>query len=170
MKKSKLYVMAVVLGVMFLSGCDDEEDRRQALQSQTNQAMLDERYVNQQTPQVVQGTPGTVVINNETSGGGHSSGAGEFLMGAMVGHALSNSGNNSRVEHHYYDNSSRNSYNNRSSYSAPRTYSNSSSKTRTSYTAPKKSYPSSSSYKPSKSYSSSRSSFSSRSSSSSRRR
>lgn len=180
MNKTKWLLCAMVLGAtLMVVGCDEEpQQTRYAPQQQ----MVDEQYVNQQAPQVVQAAPApsTVVVQ-----GSHDSGVGDFATGMILGHMISGGSNNNGGG--YSNNSSRttiinnnasqprSSYfsNSRSSYSTnkqvyqsqPRststpTYSRPTMNTNSSYTT-KKSYSSPLSSSRSYSSSSSRKSYSS---------
>lgn len=93
MKNIKSFIVAVVLGSALLVGCDDSENVQNQRYQQTPNQMVDEQYVNQPAPQVVQAAPAqpsTVVVQG---GGSGSSGVGDFATGMLLGHMLSgNSG------------------------------------------------------------------------------
>ncbi len=197
MNKMKLVIGAMILGAtVMLSGCDDDEQQRQTQYVPApSQQMVDEQYVNQPAPQVVQAAPAPVIVQS----GGHDSGVGDFATGMILGHMMSGGGNNNGGG--YSNNSNRTTIINnhttntvpRSSYSGSKhnfydakgnqvnvrsqqrmstqTSSRPTMSTNSSYSA-KKSYssPMSSYSKPSRSYSSSKSYSSSRSSFSSSRR
>lgn len=202
MNKTKLLVAASVLTMLFtLTGCDDDEVRQPQQTQYTpapQQQMVDEQYVNQPAPQVVQAAPAPVIVQNS---GSHDSGIGTFATGMMLGHMMSNSGGNNNGGG-YSNNSSRTTIINNNTVAEPRNSSSYSTKTtrfydgsgkqvyqsqprpvstqtssrptmstNSSYSA-KKSYssPMSSYSKPSRSFSSSKSFSSSRSSFSSSRR
>ena len=185
MTNMKLVLGAViVLGASMLAGCDDDVPKQTQYVPAPQQQMVDEQYVNQPAPQVVQAAPAPVIVQ-----GGHDSGVGDFATGMILGHMMSGGGysnNSSRttiINNNHTVSQPRSSYssNSRSSYStnkqvyqtAPRTQTQSrpTMSTNSAYSA-KKSYssPMSSYSKPSRSYSSSKSFSSSRSSFSSSRR
>jgi uncharacterized protein YgiB involved in biofilm formation len=59
-------------------------------------------YEGQTTQTTSGGGGGTTIINNNTGGGGHgSSGAGDFLTGMLVGHALSGNGGSTNNYHYH---------------------------------------------------------------------
>lgn len=198
MTKMKLVLGAMILGVtLMVTGCDDDVPQQTQYVPAPQQQMVDEQYVNQPAPQVVQAAPAPVIVQS----GGHDSGVGDFATGMILGHMMSGGGNNNGGG--YSNNSSRTTIINNNNVSQPRSGSSYSGKTtrfydnsgkqvyqsqprsvstqtssrptmstNSSYSA-KKSYssPMSSYSKPSRSYSSSKSYSSSRSSfsSSSRR-
>lgn len=183
--KVMLWVGVVVMGASMLSGCDDDVPKQTQYVPAPQQQMVDEQYVNQPAPQVVQAAPAPVIVQS----GGHDSGVGDFATGMILGHMMSGGGNGGG----YSNNSSRTTIINNNTVAQPRSgssyssnttrYYNNSGKqvyqtqsrptmsTNSAYSA-KKSYssPMSSYSKPSRSYSSSKSFSSSRSSFSSSRR
>lgn len=190
MTNMKLVLGAViVLGASMLAGCDDDVPKQTQYIPAPQQQMVDEQYVNQPAPQVVQAAPAPVIVQ-----GGHDSGVGDFATGMILGHMMSGGGNNGGG---YSNNSSRTTIINNNTVSQPRSSYSSNSRsssystnkqvyqtapraqtqsrptmsTNSAYSA-KKSYssPMSSYSKPSRSYSSSKSFSSSRSSFSSSRR
>lgn len=197
MNKMKLVIGAMILGAtLMVAGCDDDVPQQTQYVPAPQQQVVDEQYVNQQAPQVVQAAPAPVIVQS----GGHDSGVGDFATGMILGHMMSGGGNNNGGG--YSNNSSRTTIINNNNVSQPRNSSSYSGKTtrfydnsgkqvyqsqsrsvntqtssrptmstNSSYSA-KKSYssPMSSYSKPSRSYSSSKSFSSSRSSFSSSRR
>nr|DAY73773.1 MAG TPA: hypothetical protein [Caudoviricetes sp.] len=127
MNKTKILMCVAAVSAMFvLSGCDDDEVR-QPQQTQyapaPQQQMVDEQYVNQSAPQVVQAAPAPVIVQNS---GSHDSGIGTFATGMMLGHMMSNSGGNNNGGG-YSNNSSRTTIINNNTVSQPRSsYSSSS--------------------------------------------
>lgn len=188
-----LWVGVVMMGASLLTGCDDDVPQTQYVPA-PQQQQVDEQYVNQQAPQVIQSAPAPVIVQ-----GGHDSGVGDFATGMILGHMMSGGSNNGGG---YSNNSNRTTIINNNAVAQPRggsSYSSNSTRfydakgkqvyqsqprsvstqtqprptmsTNSSYSA-KKSYssPMSSYSKPSRSFSSSKSYSSSRSFSSSRRR
>ena len=119
MNKMLLVVGAIILGaVMMLTGCDDDVPQKVQYVPAPQQQMVDEQYVNQQAPQVVQPAPAPVIVQS----GGHDSGVGDFATGMILGHMMS--GNNGGG---YSNNSSRTTIINNNTVSQPRSsYSSSS--------------------------------------------
>lgn len=90
MSKMKLAIGAMILGlVVMVVGCDDDVPQQQVQYAPAPQQQVDEQYVNQQAPQVVQGQPSTVVVQ----GGSHDSGVGDFATGMILGHMMSGGSN-----------------------------------------------------------------------------
>ncbi len=195
MTKMKLVFGAIILGAtLMVAGCDDDVPQQTQYVPAPQQQTVDEQYVNQPAPQVVQAAPAPVIVQ-----GGHDSGVGDFATGMILGHMMSGGNNNGGG---YSNNSSRTTIINNNTVAQPRNSSSYSSKTTSFYSgngkqvyqskprsistqtssrptmstnssySAKKSYssPMSSYSKPSRSYSSSKSFSSSRSSFSSSRR
>lgn len=197
MTKMKLVLGAMILGATFMvTGCDDDVPQQTQYAPAPQQQTVDEQYVNQPAPQVVQAAPAPVIVQS----GGHDSGVGDFATGMILGHMMSGGGNNngggysnnsnrttiinnnnvsqprsgssySGKTTRFYDNSGKQVYQSQPRSVSTQTSSRPTMSTNSSYSA-KKSYssPMSSYSKPSRSYSSSKSYSSSRSSFSSSRR
>ena len=197
MTKMKLVLGAMILGAtLMVTGCDDDVPQQTQYVPAPQQQMVDEQYVNQPAPQVVQAAPAPVIVQS----GGHDSGVGDFATGMILGHMMSGGGNNngggysnnsnrttiinnnnvsqprsgnsySGKTTRFYDNSGKQVYQSQPRSVSTQTSSRPTMSTNSSYSA-KKSYssPMSSYSKPSRSYSSSKSYSSSRSSFSSSRR
>lgn len=170
MNKTKLVIGAIIigLGVTMLSACDDDVPAQTQYIPAPQQQQVDEQYVNQQPPQVIQSAPAPVIVQS----GSHDSGVGDFATGMILGHMMSSGGNNGGG---YSNNSSRTTIINNNTVAQPR--SSYSSNSRSSYSTNKQAYQSqprstmntNSSYTTKKSYSSPLSSSRSYSSSSSRK-
>lgn len=170
MNKTKLVIGAIIigLGVTMLSACDDDVPAQTQYIPAPQQQQVDEQYVNQQPPQVIQSAPAPVIVQS----GSHDPGVGDFATGMILGHMLSGGSNNGGG---YSNNSSRTTIINNNTVAQPR--SSYSSNSRSSYSTSKQVYQSqprstmntNSSYTTKKSYSSPLSSSRSYSSSSSRK-
>ena len=105
--KAVLWVGVVVMGASMLAGCDDDVPKQTQYVPAPQQQMVDEQYVNQPAPQVVQAAPAPVIVQS-----GHDSGVGDFATGMILGHMMSG-GNNGGG---YSNNSSRTTIINTVSY------------------------------------------------------
>lgn len=113
MNKTKLVIGAIIigLGVTMLSACDDVPAQTQYIPA-PQQQQVDEQYVNQQPPQVIQSAPAPVIVQS----GSHDSGVGDFATGMILGHMMSG-GNNGGG---YSNNSSRTTIINNNTVAQPR--------------------------------------------------
>lgn len=133
MNKTKLVIGAIIigLGVTMLSACDDDVPAQTQYVPAPQQQQVDEQYVNQQPPQVIQSAPAPVIVQS----GSHDSGVGDFATGMILGHMMSGGGNNGGG---YSNNSNRTTIINNNTVAQPR--SSYSSNSRSSYSTNKQVY------------------------------